>query len=512
MSRRCCFFLMGFMLLGGPFALAQRSEPDLDDKSSSREEIRRLMNRVKKSPQPQVVQKAWEDLFRLGFQHSHVKDAIKWEDLLLSPEPAIRFEASRKLAHFPYETRVTAIGTLRNLIAAEREADLIWMHAVTLSSIDTTAGSALQLIQQIPHDPILHDALNLQDFERKALAQNERKNQNTGGAVTGQFVRAEDNDPFQGETYSPSPVPNRGPPPPPRKIPAPPLIARRQFDEILKQIDQGSDEARELFRLYGEGFPQASTAKHLVARAFGTDWRDRHGAIDALWDAGPDAELAAALCYAVIRDLCLTHQVEMIARIEQPEGYSLEVLKQIRHHSHPNVRIEMALAIGRASKLDPVLVEMLIVSCRDKIPELRAAALRSAARHRKGHAELQTMIEQTLLLETHPAVVSEAASGLEGVPLSAEYRQSLFQSIDVEKPAETNLILIDCLLAQAEKSEDLEKRLRTLQNAMQNYRDLQRNLHLQKELQAMIGEAESVKERILVETIEELRQLELLTK
>ena len=136
-------------------------EPKPDPQIERQREIRQLMNRIKKAPQPAVNEQAWKDIRKLGILPSQVGLALQLDHGLMDSDPDVRRRASEQLARLRYPTRVVAAQNLRNLIAAEFDPDLKWIHAVTLSSILPQAGSAVDVLLQNPDDPLLRLALGL---------------------------------------------------------------------------------------------------------------------------------------------------------------------------------------------------------------------------------------------------------------------------------------------------------------------------------------------------------------
>jgi hypothetical protein len=398
-------------------------------------------------------------------------------------------------------------------------------------------GIALDLVAQFEDDPVLRNTLNLDRPQEvpvwrtenmraiSEIALSEDENQrlaeflrlkHTTKPGDGRFVAAYTNPVLW--YYEPKPAIAATKPPlrdlspaiaEKKRIPHP-LVVNGQFDEILKQMDAGSYEAWEIFRLDATEFPKRRAAEFLTARAFGDDWRSRHRAMEGLWVTGPDGELAAALCYAVVRNLCIPHQVEMIDRIEKPQEFSVEVLKRIRHHANPKIRIAAILAMGRSAELTPGLPAMLLEASRDKDFNLRAAAVQAAAKHRTQHAKLQAVLETALIEESHPAVVAAAALGLQGLDFPAEFQRKVFESISLERLPETNLILIGCLLDRADPKSEAAAKLRALQDAMRSLYALEMFRNLGDELNAMIGEAHTVNRQAYQEQIEQLEKLKLL--
>jgi hypothetical protein len=521
MPRRCCWNLLAILSFAATCVSGEDSKPSPEINPTRRQTIVQLMNRIKKAPQADVAQQAWQEIESLGVRPTDVKHVLELDRRLLYPDAAMRFHASQELARTPHEIRVVAVGNLRNLIAAERDPDLIWTHAVALSTIEPAAGSALELGQNSTHDPILHDAMHLESFREMPLelAQVEpgepRQAVGQGGTFTGQFILqdgAERNDAnryieLYGGTAS---RPWEPAPPPPQRIPAHPLIAERQFDEILKQMDAGSEEAWQLYRWYGEDFPQTNTAKHHVARVFGSESKDRDLAFEAFWYSGSDAEFAAAVCYAVVRDLCIPHQVEMIDRIKNPEAYSLEVLKHIRLNQNPRVRLAVLEAFGRAPEIDDVLVETLRVSLSDDDLEIRHAALSAMIKSPNSIMRTEAGLKGFLLKETQVELLGAAATALKGDPWPAEFQRQVFGRIDPEKPAEFNLVLIDCLLDQTDPSSAAGKKLLQLQEEMQSLYIKQLEAYLVREIRWMIQESQGISQQSQMETLKQLNELKLL--
>jgi hypothetical protein len=447
-----------------------------------------------------------------------------------------------------------AIGNLQNLIAAEVDPYLIWMHAVTLSSIDSNRGSAIDIINATPHNPILWRTLHLdgsrpwpitrsvneraisettlsnaeyQDLSQRLRLRNwgdpadapgfanyaspaPTRTQGDGREVAGQFVLPgqveRPGNPF---LVWPPPHPPE-PPPPPQRIPAHPLIAQRRFEDILKQMDAGSMEAWQLSYWYGEEFPPGLIANRYVPLAFNKDPAVRERAMFVLKRSGPDAELAAVLINGLNQDFNLRDRLDLIERIPIPGAYTQDVLDRICLHKNPSVRSVVIEAMARAPEMDQVLLETLRVSLSDDDLEIRHAALRAILKSKNPKARTQAWLKDVLLNETQLEILEAAVKGLKGQPLPAEFQRQVFGRIDIEKPAEFNLVLIDCLLDQTAANSDAGKKLLQLQQEMQALYIKQTQAYLVREVRWMIQESSTISQQSQRESLEQLKKLSIL--
>lgn len=529
-----------------PPAWAAEDPPELTPGQKRQLEIRRLMNIFKKAPQEDVSHQALQELYRLGVRHEEITAAIVLDHRLLDTDKMVRLRTAKILARGRHSPYIVAAQNLRNLIAAETDPDLIWTHAVALSSIDPEAGSVLDLVRTIKFDPIVRKSLwDEYAIEHQAVASGslsirlrlkKKPKPSDGGTVSGQFVLDEPSalsreeelrrsfgidrgilaEPFKsGDEISyrfefdvarPNP-----PSPPPQKIPAHPLIAQQRFDEILKRMDQNSDEAWELFRLFGDSFPPEPVAELHVPRAMSKVPRDRGLAMKALWCAGPDAELAAAVCYAVSHDLSIAHHVEMLERIETPGPFSRNAIKQLRNHENPRVRTAVLRAMARSPELEELFFTVLEQTIHAKDPALKIAAINMIGEQKSLTERGEEMVKEILLTEEDADVLRTAASVLRKRSMPREFQRQIFERIDSDRLAANDFILLQFLLEQiGRESEQAMKLQDQAERSLRKIHWLRTAIELEAELREIIEEAEAINRQAERAAIEQLNKLRLL--
>jgi hypothetical protein len=99
---------------------------------------------------------------------------------------------------------------------------------------------------------------------------------------------------------------------------------------------------------------------------------------------------------------------------------------------------------------------------------------------------------------------------LKGQPLPADFQRQVFQRIDAEKPADFNLVLIDCLLDQADTESPAGKQLLQFKDGMQALYIMQTEAYLVRELRWMIGESQSINHQTQLDILEQLEKLKVL--
>ena len=106
------FLVAGFSIaiLGGRTVFAEEPEPSAKKEASQRE-IRRLMNIVKKAPQPEVAERAIQDLYKLSIPHDDIRRALVWDYLLLDIDNAVRLRMCWRLIHSELSTSIVAAQT-----------------------------------------------------------------------------------------------------------------------------------------------------------------------------------------------------------------------------------------------------------------------------------------------------------------------------------------------------------------------------------------------------------------
>ena len=525
------FFVLLVVLLVIGLRIDARGADAPPAMAQNQRELDRLLNIVKKAPQKVLRDQARKELESRGVPMLQVVFVLTLDHWLLEADPIVRYRASAELVRLNTPARIVAAGNLRNLIAGEENPYLKWQHAVALSSIDPEGGSAFELMNQIPDDPILRRTLLpdpnapptvvRSDSERSIaeITLLPREYRELSRMLRLEHLGPPGEAPLIDDYASPastritsqSPEFLPSPPPPPRKIPAHPLIADRDFDEILNRMDQGSDEAWQLFEWYGTEFPAGKVADRHVPRAYDPDWRVRERSMRALWSAGPDAELAAALIYAVMHDLGIAHHVEMIERIARPGIYSQGVLKQLRGHENPRVRTAVIAAMCRSPEMEEIFVETLRDSIQSEDPEIQQAAVNSLPSLKIDNSLTRPWLEELLLTDEDPELLDSVAGLLKGVPSVREFQQKVFARIDAEKAGERDLILAGYLMAQISAESDKGKQLQAqFQEARYSLEGLRTWQTMTRDLRWIVQEAEAIKRQMNQEVLEQLKKLELL--
>ncbi len=541
MFRPAILILLTISLLpGSPIFAEDAADLDLTMLWEWQEDHRiwRLMNCIKQAPQARVRAEAWNEISNLGVLDLEIMVALKWDKNLTSQDPKTRYLASKALAESKLQTRVIAVGNLQRLIAVETDQELLWMHAVALSSIQPYKGSVLDVIRQHPFDLQLSAALNLPSpKEDKFLSQEDVAAlfQQSQGPITrmewlpdeytkNRFAELPPVETKPADDLTPearrlrelyalsksSTLPNILPaPPPPEKMPAHPLIAARNFAEIINQMAGTSNEAWELFEIYAQEFPKERLAKVFIPLAFRQDSWDRERASRVLTNPklGGDAKLAAVIAERVFKDSNIAEPIEQISQEEKPGPFAREVFRQICHHKNPEVRLAALGALARNAEFDRMIFDSL------KHPEENQkyyfeAATREAFEklHQRGQLK-QPWLEDVLLKETTPVVLSPAGLVSKNVSLSEEFQRKLFQRIDLEQPARFNLILVECLLHQAAPQSKQEQKLKTLHSALLKVEAVEIHRHLIREVIALIEQGRLVKDktnREIIQTVESL--------
>lgn len=499
------FMLSATMLLG--IGSVQADEPDGPAPFTKKQQrIRRAMNNFKKAPQPEVALRAEAQLLREGLSREEIKQILQWDASLLDPNPLTRLKASKHLAESTSLARVGGIGNLRRLIAAEANEELLWQHAVTLSSIDPQSGSALDIIRRTPFDPVLRQTLRFPeiDMEKVLIAQgNQRKNQEPFGAtVSGPFI--------SGNRISWPPEA----PPPPQKIPAHPLIAKQEFGVILEQAETGSSEALKLLELYWKDFPQTAMAEKYVPLAFDILHPDHEQALRILNHAGPDAELVMALETAEFNqslahpEKTVAKYVEILNRMNPPGPYSQVALKQWRNAHHPPVRMAVIRAMNRSPEMQEILLETLRDSLINQAPAMKQAAFETLTHLEIENPVTNAWLEEQLLTTDNINRLLDVAAELKSSPGSLEFQEKVLQRIREEKSPMVQITLIDYLRNQAVPNSEKHQKLSDLKKAILTAERMQ----LADDLRVMIEESRGIKKQIQQEAIKQLEELNELIK
>ena len=275
-------------------------------------------------------------------------------------------------------------------------------------------------------------------------------------------------------------------------------------------MDEHSEEAWDLFRLYGEEFPPEMVAKKYVPRAFGSDSRSRTYAIEALGHAGPDARKVAALASVVQQRVSLEKQADSLAGLKYPGPYSGEMLKLIRRRENFQLRLAVIAALGRSGKFEKELMDILRGSLHDPDPIVSIEAGRVAKNMLLQKNVSQAQLEERLLTGEDPLILKLASLVLKKGSLSQDFRQKLFQRIDAKRSADVNLIFIECLLKHAEPNSETQKKLLKLKTAMQSLRILETDRQLAEDLRWIVEQTRKNKQQMQNESIEQLKKLGLL--
>ncbi len=492
-------------------------EPKSNPQIERQRQIRQLMNRIKKAPQPAVKSQAWKKIRDLGISRSHVERALQLDRGLTDPDPDVRRRASELLARLRFPTRVVAAQNLRNLVAGEYDPDLKWIHAVTLSSILPQEGSAVDVLLQNPDDPILREALNLRSQEPGDVLTMETVDQMMRRLNTPILARLDwiaDEPPNAQLIYPRSTYPsyNVTTPPPPAKIPAHPLIAARRFEKILELMDRGSEDARELFHLYGDEFPPEMVAKKYVPAAFGKDYAKRKYAIDILKDAGSDARKVAALA-ATMQDphsyrFSIEKQSDTIAGLTFPGACFEELLHFVFLRNDYELRLIVLSAMGDRENMRKQFLEKLRLLLNDSDTDIEAGRVFKRLTLQKKIS--QAWLKEVLLTEQDPLLLRHVAFALREDPYPGKFQKKLFERIGTKNSADVNLIFIDGLLKHSQPDSEAHKKLLQLKTAMQKLRIAQTDRQLTEDLRWMIEQSRKTKQQMRKESIEQLKKLGLL--
>lgn len=486
-------------------------------------EVARLLNIVKKAPQAEYRQYARIQLEQRGISRVDVVYALTLDQWLLEPDFGVVYRTSAKLGQMRSPARLLAVTNLRNLIAAENDPDLLWMHAVTLSSIVPEMGNALDVLQQIPEDPVLAETLGREILNPDSIARSDSERAISEIALGWREYRQLEaglklarhgdpgDSPFIVSDFSLAPTLVGTRPAVAEKEKKPhPLIALRKFDVVLHRMKEGSEDHWIVFEDNASRFPQPYTARIVVSQAFQSDLAKSQRAMRALRSLGEDGESAAALVDAMLNVLNFSHAVDRLDSIEQPGPYVQEALRRARRHGYPQVRAAVVRAMSRSPELSGVLASTLRESLLSSDREMREAIQKTVADGKIANPITGPWLEEQILSSDDLDSLSMLVGLFKGLPVTAEFPEKLFQRIDLAKSPELNLVFIRCLLDHADPNSESAAKLRLLEAEIESTYARQVGQQLANDLRWMIEQSEIVKRQISQQQLDQLEQLKRL--
>jgi hypothetical protein len=202
--------------------------------------------------------------------------------------------------------------------------------------------------------------------------------------------------------------PPKSPPPPPLPVEPYSAVGPRISELLQKAAGEEGLTRKAAFQSLKQASSRDLLGPHLARFALHTNPDVREFVLQTLWSAGPDADLAYSLAYAIHHQLAAAHLADLVYAIESGFVISQKLLPQL--YAHPDARLRLAVieTVAKLQKNDVKTMHMLIESLGHPCDVVQSAA---AAAIRKTRTE-EAVLHQFLISRANERGDAEAAKTL----------------------------------------------------------------------------------------------------